>query len=408
MRNKYTVTFIIALALILSILGFRDILFKSKAQRLFLTSWNELKTEYYDKTLNHQDWNKWRDKYIDQIHTEEDAYVAIDSIIESLNDPYTRFLRPEEFEEQNIGINAKLFGIGVNISEINGKTIVVSVLEGSPAQKAGIKAGDILTKVNDTEIKGFKINDVAKLVRGPADSKVQLKIIRDKTAIVYNIKREEIKIKTVKLNVTDNIAHITISSFLSQDTPVEVQQALEKSQKTKGIILDLRGNTGGLLPNAVIIANMFIPSGNIVSIVDRNGKSTKIEAITNYDYIQKPLVILINEGSASASEILSGALKDYNRAILVGEKSFGKGLVQKIETIQKNNGLNITIAKYLTPSGTDINKKGIEPDFKVEYTKEDFLKHKDPQLDKAKEIINTYKKITAEAENQPIEYTTNK
>jgi carboxyl-terminal processing protease len=397
MRRKYTVVLIIFLALIISAVSFRDVLFRSKPQRLFLTSWEELRTEYYDKTLNHQDWDRWREKYVDNIKTEEDAYVAIDSIIESLNDPYTRFLRPEEFEEQNISINAKLYGIGVNISEINGKTTVVSVLDGSPAQKAGLKAGDTVLKVNKTEIKGFKINDVAKLVRGPENSKVTLKVLRDKKTIVYNIKRKEIKIKTVKLNITDNIAHITISSFLSQDTPEELQQALDKSQKTKGIILDLRGNTGGLLPNAVIIANMFLPDGNIVSIVDRNGKSTKIEAIPNYDYIKKPLVVLINEGSASASEILSGALKDYNRAILVGKKSFGKGLVQKIETVQHNTGLNITIAKYLTPAGTDINKKGIEPDFKVDYTQNDFMHHKDPQLDKAKEIINAYGKLSVNA-----------
>jgi len=402
MNKKYTVIFIILTAMIFSIWTMQDILFKSKAQRLFLTSWEELRTEYYDKSLNHQDWDRWKNKYLNSIKTKEDAYVAIDSIIESLDDPYTRFLRPEEFEEQNIGINSKLYGIGVNISEIAGKTTIVGVLDETPAQKAGLKPGDIITKVNNIDIKGYKINDVAKLVRGPVNSKIKMMILRDKKTIIYNIKRKEIKIKTVKLNITENIAHITISSFLSQDTPLEVQEALIKSQKTKGIILDLRGNTGGLLPNAVIIANMFLSSGNIVSIVDRNGQSTAIEAEENYDYIKKPLVVLINEGSASASEILSGALKDYHRAILVGEKSFGKGLVQKIETIQNENGLNITIAKYLTPSGADINKKGIEPDYKVDYTKEDFLKHKDPQLDKAKQLIRDYDKLSfADEKNIP-------
>ena len=393
MNKKYTIILISLAIIIFFAWALQDVLFRTQAQRLFLTSWDEIREEYYDKTLNKQDWEKWRLKYVNEIKTKEDAYIAIDSIIESLDDPYTRFLRPEEFEEQNIGISAKLYGIGVNISEIKGKTTIVGILDDTPAKKVGLKAGDIILKVDNEDIKGYKINDVAKLVRGPAESKVTIEILRDKKTIIYKIKRKEIKIKTVKLNITDNIAHITISSFLSQDTPVEVQEALDKSSSVKGIILDLRGNTGGLLPNAVIIANMFLPKGNIVSVVDRDGKSTDIEAEVNYNYIKKPLVVLINQGSASASEILSGALKDYNRAVLVGEKSFGKGLVQKIETIQEENGLNITIAKYLTPSGKDINKKGIEPDYKVEYTKADFLAKKDPQLEKAKQIIKDYDKL---------------
>jgi carboxyl-terminal processing protease len=404
MNKKYTIILISLVAIIFFAFTLQDVLFKTQAQRLFLTSWDELREEYYDKTLNDQDWDKWRLKYVNEIETKEDAYIAIDSIIESLDDPYTRFLRPDEFEEQNIGISSKLYGIGVNISEIKGKTTIVGVLDDTPAKKVGLKAGDIILKVNKEDIKGYKINDVAKLVRGPAESKVTIEILRDKKIIIYKIKRKEIKIKTVKLDMTENIAHITISSFLSQDTPVEVQEALDKSSKAKGIILDLRGNTGGLLPNAVIIANMFLPKGNIVSIVDRNGKKTNIEAQSNYEYIKKPLVILINQGSASASEILSGALKDYNRAVLVGEKTFGKGLVQKIETIQDDNGLNITIAKYLTPSGKDINKKGIEPDYKVEYTKADFLAKKDPQLNKAKEIIRDYEKLYSGTRD----YTTNR
>ncbi len=393
MNKKYTIILISLAIIIFFAWALQDVLFRTQAQRLFLTSWDEIREEYYDKTLNKQDWEKWRLKYINEIKTKEDAYIAIDSIIESLDDPYTRFLRPEEFEEQNIGISAKLYGIGVNISEIKGKTTIVGILDDTPAKKVGLKAGDIILKVDNEDIKGYKINDVAKLVRGPAESKVTIEVLRDKKTIIYKIKRKEIKIKTVKLNITDNIAHITISSFLSQDTPVEVQEALDKSSKVRGIILDLRGNTGGLLPNAVVIANMFLPKGNIVSVVDRDGKSTDIEAEVNYNYIKKPLVVLINQGSASASEILSGALKDYNRAVLVGEKSFGKGLVQKIETIQEENGLNITIAKYLTPSGKDINKKGIEPDYKVEYTKADFLAKKDPQLAKAKQIIKDYDKL---------------
>lgn len=393
MNKKNTYILIFSIFLVFFAWTLQDFLFKTKAQRLFLSGIYNVQTSFYDKSMNNQNWSYWRDRYITQIHTIDDAYVAIDSALESLDDPYTRFLRPEEFKEQSMNINAKLHGIGVNIAQLGSNATIVGVLDDTPAQKAGLKVGDIILKVDDKDVKGLKLNEVANLVRGEVDSKVILKISRDNKTIVYNIKRSEIKIKTVKLKKDGDIAHIVISSFLSQNTPDEVKEALSKSKNAKGIILDLRGNTGGLLPNAIEIANMFLPEGNIVSVVDRNGKKINLEGKKNNNYIKTPLVILINEGSASASEILSGALKDYDRAILVGEKTFGKGLVQRIETIQEENGLNITIAKYLTPNGTDINKKGIEPDYKVEFSQKDFLNHKDPQLKKAKQILRNYDKI---------------
>lgn len=393
MNKKNTYILIFSIFIVFFSWALQDFLFKTKAQRLFLTSIYNVQNSFYDKSMNNQNWGYWKNRYITKIHSVEDAYIAIDSALESLDDPYTRFLRPDEFKEQSMNISAKLHGIGVNITQLGSNVTIVGVLEDTPAQKAGLKIGDIILKIDDKDIKGLKLNEIADLIRGEINTKVSLKISRDKKIVVYNIKRSEIKIKTVKLKRDGDIAHITISSFLSKNTPDEVQEALKKSKNAKGIILDLRGNTGGLLPNAIEIANMFLPEGNIVSVVDRNGKKINLEGKKNKDYIKTPLVILINEGSASASEILSGALKDYNRAILVGEKTFGKGLVQRIETIQKENGLNITIAKYLTPNGTDINKKGIEPDYKVEFSNNDFLNHKDPQLKKAKQILQNYDKI---------------
>lgn len=393
MNKKNTYILIFSIFIVFFSWALQDFLFKTKAQRLFLTSIYNVQNSFYDKSMNNQNWGYWKNRYITKIHSVEDAYIAIDSALESLDDPYTRFLRPDEFKEQSMNISAKLHGIGVNITQLGSNVTIVGVLEDTPAQKAGLKIGDIILKIDDKDIKGLKLNEIADLIRGEINTKVSLKISRDKKIVVYNIKRSEIKIKTVKLKRDGDIAHITISSFLSKNTPDEVQEALQKSKNAKGIILDLRGNTGGLLPNAIEIANMFLPEGNIVSVVDRNGKKINLEGKKNKDYIKTPLVILINEGSASASEILSGALKDYNRAILVGEKTFGKGLVQRIETIQKENGLNITIAKYLTPNGTDINKKGIEPDYKVEFSNNDFLNHKDPQLKKAKQILQNYDKI---------------
>ena len=378
---------------------------KNDGQKLFLRAWALTKEEYYDKTLNHQEWSYWRKRYVPNIKTMDDSYIAIDSMLESLDDPYTRFMNPYDFEDQNINIDAKVYGIGINISDIGGRTVIVNVIEDTPASKAKLEKGDIILKINDKDVKGFKLRDVAQLVRGPVGTKVKLELQRDEEKLTKTIVRNEIKIKTVSHDIIEkeNIAHITITSFLSEELPEEFIQALYATEDTKGLILDLRGNTGGLLPNAVVLANMFLDNGTIVSIVDRNGKKNDIKAVENNFYISKPTVILINEGSASASEIFSGAMKDYHKAELIGEKTFGKGLVQKVEQLPYKAGMNITIAKYLTPSGADINKIGITPDFEVEYTKEDYIKNRDPQLDKAIAVINNkvrlatiYKKMFSE------------
>src|SRR5574344_644318 len=183
-----------------------------------------------------------------------------------------------------------------------------------------------------------------------------------------------------------NLGYIQINSFIGSTTPNEFIDALGKVKDAKGLIIDLRGNTGGLLPNAVFIANLFIPKGNIVSIVGRNGYKYDIKAQDTDFGVKKPLVVLIDGTSASASEILSGALKDYHKAVLVGTTTFGKGMVQKVIPLPNETGLNLTIAKYLTPNGTDINKKGIKPDVEVNFTIKDFYNKTDPQLNTAKKI----------------------
>jgi carboxyl-terminal processing protease len=201
--------------------------------------------------------------------------------------------------------------------------------------------------------------------------------------------RKEIKIKTVKSSIMDkNIGYIQISSFVSSTTPNEFLEALEKTKNSEGLILDLRGNTGGLLPNAIFIANLFIPQGNIVSIVGRNGYKYDINAQNTEFRINKPVIVLVDGNSASASEILSGALKDYNKAKLLGTKTYGKGMVQKIIPLPNETGLNLTIAKYLTPKGTDINKKGIEPDIKAELSIKDVKSNNDAQLQAAKNVLS--------------------
>lgn len=361
----------------------------TEPKRLFLKTWRLIKTKYFDSTLNGQDWSRWSEHYVDQIKTEEDAYVAINSMLASLDDPYSRFLSKEEYAEQNVNIDSKIVGIGVNIMSIDGKVLIVSVVDGTPAANAGIKAGDIILKANGVDVSGKDVSDVAALIRGELDTVVYLELLRKKQKLAMSIKREEIKIKNIKADVVDkNIGYIQIVSFIGSDMTSEFVDALDKTKDCLGIILDLRGNTGGLLPNAIVIADMFLTQGHIVSVVDREKQKAVIDAQSKQYAINKPVVILIDEGTASASEILSGALKDNQKAILVGKRTFGKGMIQKIYPLPNETGMNLTIAKYLTPKGYDINKKGILPDYEVAYTENDFLKNKDPQLDEAKKILH--------------------
>ncbi len=357
------------------------------AQKLFDRSWKIIKKSYFDSSMNEQDWYRWKLHYQGKIKTDEDAYVAINTMLESLNDPYSKFLSKKEYAELNTSIDSKITGIGVNIFSNAGKITVFNVIEGTPASNSGIKSGDIVFAVDKKEVSGMSISDVAGLVRGPENSMVDLTLLRNNKKITKNIKRKEIKIKTVKSSVDKNIGYIQILSFIGLTTSNEFLEALEKTEKTEGLIIDLRGNPGGLLPNAVFIANLFIPEGKIVSVVGRNGLKQDLSAQkANYN-VNKPLIVLIDHSSASASEILSGALKDYKKAKLVGTTTYGKGMVQEVLPMPNETGLNLTIAKYLTPNGTDINKKGITPDVPVEITTEDIKKSNDTQLIVAKRMM---------------------
>ena len=358
-------------------------------QKLFEKTWKIISKESYEPTLNHQNWARWKTRYNGKIKTIEDAKVAIDSMIASLDEPYTKFMTDDEYQELTTSISSKIYGIGVNIYSNSGKIEVFNVMPGTPAELAQIKAGDIIIAVDGKDISGHNVSDVASLVRGPENSIVELTILRDCKKITKKIKRKEIKIKSVKSSILDNnIGYIKIISFISGTTPNEFIEALNNTQNTDSLIIDLRGNTGGLLDNAVFIADRFIDDGTIVNIIYRNGYKNTIKAHNEGLPIDKPIVILVNGASASASEILSGAMKDYHKATLVGNKTFGKGLVQKVVPLPNSTGLNVTIARYLTPNGTDINKLGIKPDIEIG-TDLDFLGNSknDVQLEKAKEIL---------------------
>ena len=360
---------------------------------LYDNVWSLVNKKYYDPTDNCQDWNKWRHRYDHKLKTKEDAYVAIETMLASLDDPYTRFLDPKEFSEENQSIKGSLKGIGTQIGLRDGQLVIIAPLEDSPAERAGLLADDAILEINGESTKGISIDIAAEKIRGEKGTAVKLLIQRKGVPNkIYNIIRDEIDVKSVSTKppfateIPSDIQYIRLSSFISKNAASEIEAILNSSSAAKGYIIDLRSNPGGLLTNAIYISDMLLKGGIIVSTVDRDSYKTTTRAKIN-QITDKPIVILINKGSASASEILSGALKDNNRAVIVGEQSFGKGLVQEINKLPDDAGLNITIQRYLTPSGCDIHKKGITPNIVVELNKEQIEAKDDLQLKKAIEIL---------------------
>ncbi len=396
--TKSVITLLLGLALTLPSMALAE-----TPQDLYDYVWKNVNSKYVDQTNNEQNWARWRHKYDASIKTQEDAYVAIATMLASLNDPYTRFLDPKEFAEETSSIQGSLKGIGIQIAVKDGKLMVIAPLEGTPAERAGIIADDEILEIDGVSTKGITVDKAADKIRGKEGTSVNLLIKRkDNVPKVYRVTRENIEIKSISQKtpldtvVPQNMGYIKISSFLSRNLTKEFSNVLAHSLDKQGYIIDLRSNPGGLLDNAINISDMFLPGGVIVSTVDRDGYKVSQRAARTV-YTNKPLVVLINKGSASASEILSGALKDHGRAIIVGEKSFGKGLVQEVNHLPLNSGMNITIQKYLTPSGSDIHKKGITPDVVVELTEDNVKNKDDVQLKKAIEVLGNMIKEQAVA-----------
>ena len=340
--------------------------------------WQIINHQYVDTTFNDTDWLKIRQDYVKEAsyNNQEDAYEAIREMLGKLEDPYTRFMNPEEFQNMRIDTSGELTGVGIQIAkdEETDRLIVISPIEDTPASEAGILAQDIIVKIDDADTKGMDVNDAVKLIRGERGSQVTLTIERNGQKEDYDITRERIEIHPVRASVKDTelgkVGYIRLTTF-NEHAAKDMQKAIEEmeEQGVEGYVLDLRSNPGGLLYSSINIARMWINEGTIVSTVNRKGISDR-ESAKNKALTDKPLVVLVNEGSASASEILSGALQDNKRATLLGTKTFGKGLVQSVRPLGDGSGLAVTIAKYLTPSGRDINKEGIPPDVTVELSEE--------------------------------------
>jgi carboxyl-terminal processing protease len=344
-----------------------------EAQRLYDEAWHVIESDYLDDTYNGQAWQQWRYRYKGLLHDADDAKVAIDTMLASLNDDYTRFLDAKAYGDQATSIDAELFGVGLQITLKQGRLSVVAPLENTPAQRAGIKAGDWVTAINHQPTAGLSIDACADAIRGPKGTHVTLTLQRDTTAKPFDVtlRRQAIPIESVvvrPLAQAPHIAFIRLNSFISTHATTELEEALKKHASSKALILDLRGNYGGLFSNAVDVANLFMPNQLIVSVHGRTAEETLQYFAQPTMVYAKPMVVLIDGGTASASEIVTASLKDHKRAYLIGTQTFGKGLVQKVVPLPKfDSGLNVTIAHYLTPQGQDINQKGVAPHQEVRW-----------------------------------------
>lgn len=353
--------------------------FQNSPKELVDEVWQIVDREYVDGTFNSVDWRMVRQDYVENrsYQSMDQAYEAIREMLEKIQDPYTRFMNPEEFRNMQIDTSGELTGVGIQLAqdEETKQLIVIAPIEDTPAFRVGIQARDVILKINGQSTEGMDINQAVNLIRGPVGTEVVLTIQRNnEPAKDYRIRRDRIEIHPVRYSVRESemgkIGYIRLNQFNANATE-EMRQAIKdlESQKVTGYILDLRSNPGGLLYSSVEIARMWLSSGTIVSTVNRRGEMDRQEA-SGRALTDKPLVVLVDGGSASASEILSGALQDNGRAVVVGTKTFGKGLVQSVRGLGDGSGLAVTIAKYLTPNGTDINHEGIHPDIEIEMTEQ--------------------------------------
>ena len=348
---------------------------KSSNKEVIDHVWQIVYRDFLDSEgkFNKSNWIKLRKKLLSKNYPNaDDAYIAIREMLNKLNDPYTRFLDPKQFNEMRIDTSGELTGVGIQIlkDSESGFLVIVSPIAGSPASESGIQAKDKIISIDNISTKSLDIEGAVKLIRGKKGTKVNLEILRNGSIFNKTLVRKKIEIKSVtsKINSSRNgflVGYLRIKQFNANASKDLKQVILDyETKNVSGYILDLRSNPGGLLDSSIEISRQFIDKGIIVSTLSKNGLK-EVKRANGSALTSKPLVVLVNEGSASASEIVSGAIKDNLRGKLVGKKTFGKGLVQSMRSLVDGSGLTVTVAKYLTPNGIDINKFGIRPDIEV-------------------------------------------
>jgi len=338
---------------------------------------------------------KINDEYVDEIDQSQSMDAAINGLLQSL-DPYSAYMTPESFESMQTETSGEFGGLGIEVGMEAGVVKVISPIDNTPASKAGLKAGDYIVKINDTQVQGKSLTQAVELMRGPVGSSIEITVRRrgEKKALIFNITREIIEVQSVKFELLENnIGYIRLTSF-NENSSSQVKEKIEKlnnNKKLKGYILDLRNNPGGLLSQAIKISDFFLDNGEIVSTKSRQPSENRKWFAKKGDLTNgKTVLVLINYGSASAAEIVAGALKDHKRAIIVGENSYGKGSVQSIIPLKNRGAIRLTIAKYYLPSGKSISEVGVTPDIEVAEGSDDFKinSETDNQLNFAIKLLN--------------------
>jgi len=334
-------------------------------------------------------------EYVDEINQSESMDSAINGLLQSL-DPYSAYMTPEIFEEMQTETSGEFGGLGIEVGMEAGVVKVITPMDGTPADKAGLKAGDYIVKINDTQVQGKSLSEAVDLMRGPVGSSIELTVRRrgEKKALTFNITREIIEVQSVKSDLLDNnIGYIRLTSF-NDNSGEQIEdkiKELNKNDNLNAYILDLRNNPGGLLSQAIKISDFFLDNGEIVSTKSRKASENRKWFAKKGDITDgKTLVVLINYGSASASEIVAGALKDHKRAIILGERSYGKGSVQSIIPLKNRGAIRLTVAKYYLPSGKSISEVGVTPDIEVVEVSDEFRikTETDNQLSYAIKLLN--------------------
>ncbi len=363
----------------------------------FLTeSFAEKKENIYEKIDLFSEVLSTIDKeYVEPIDQSEAMDAAINGVLQSL-DPYSAYMSPEMFEDMRTETSGQFGGLGIEVGMEHGVVKVITPIDSSPAERVGVKAGDYIVKINDIQVQGKSLTEAVELMRGPVGSDIKITVRRRgvKKAIIFNITREIIEIESVKSKyIDDNIGYLRLTSFnenSSDQIKIKIKE-FNKKDKLKGYILDLRNNPGGLLSQAIKITDFFLENGEIVSTKGRKKSENRKFFAKKGDLTNnKSLIVLINYGSASASEIVAGALKDHKRAILLGKPSYGKGSVQSIIPLKNKGAIRLTISKYYLPSGKSISEVGVTPDIEIEEDSDEFVinTETDNQLKFAVKLLN--------------------
>jgi carboxyl-terminal processing protease len=363
---------------------------------LFVNKGLTANENFYDKIdLFSEVLNKINKEYVDEIDQNKVMDSAINGVLQSL-DPYSAYMSPEMFNSMQTETSGKFGGLGIEVGMEAGVVKVISPIDNSPASEVGVKAGDYIVKVNNIQVQGKSLTEAVDLMRGPVGSDIEITIRRRgiKKALIFKITRKVIEVQSVKSKTIDNkVGYIRLTSFNENSSAQIKDEIIEinKNKKIKGFILDLRNNPGGLLSQAIKISDFFLDSGEIVSTKSRKKSENRKWFARKGDVIKgKPLIVLTNYGSASASEIVAGALKDHKRAIIIGENSYGKGSVQSIIPLKNNGAIRLTISKYYLPSGKSISEVGVTPDIEISEANEDFKMNTktDNQLNFAIKLLN--------------------